>query len=287
MAFGSFGGGGMTGIIGGDPNGDGSGTYPNAFGGVGSLFPSAPQLPSAGSQMKSIYKMVGGQEFAQSLGFKNMKSAIKEKGLAYVQEQLQNKWGPVFEQQQLESLRRTAPEYNQLQLEQAQKFEAPMLMAQMGAQKQASPEFFQMRDQLAASLMGKIGQGLSPEDTAYFQQQMNQQQAAKGMYDSPLGSTQTARYLTGMNLQQQQQNEQNAQGFLNSFRLFPTQDIGVQGAGQNSLISGPSFSDLTSLQSGTMAANNAANIHRLDSIANFGGSMMGMFGGGMGGGGGG
>ena len=103
---------------------------------------------------------------------------------------------------------------------------------------QLDPSYYGVQNALGQQIQSSIGQGLSPEQTNYFSQQLNAQQAAKGMYDSPLSSENTALELTGLNMQQQQQNINNA---LNFPGAFPNQANGILGLGVSTSPTGESL----------------------------------------------
>jgi hypothetical protein len=87
------------------------------------------------------------------------------------------------------------------------------------------PGYFSGRTALGQDLQSRIGQGLSEDQLAFFANKMNQQQGARGIFDSPLGAAATSRYLTTQDLLAQQRNTENYQNYLNNYQLQPIPQV--------------------------------------------------------------
>lgn len=97
-----------------------------------------------------------------------------------------------------------------------QQFGLPAGQAFLGAQQQLAPQFYAGQQQLGQEAFG-TPLGLSPQQTQYFSNQLNAQQAQQGLYGSPLSAQNTALNLTGLNLQQANTQMGQQQSFLNNY----------------------------------------------------------------------
>ena len=132
----------------------------------------------------------------------------------------------------LEEMRQYAPQLADLQMQLQQKYGLPMAQEQQKEQEALDPQYYATRTALGNQIQGQIGQGLSPQQSQYFGQQMAAQQGAKGMYQSPLSSVNTAKGLTALDMQQRQQNIANASNFLGSYNQSGTANVGIPGGNQ-------------------------------------------------------
>lgn len=175
---------------------------------------------------------------------------------------------------------------------------APLATKAYDQQKAMAPDYFNLRTQLGNQLGQSLGQGLSPQQLAFFREQGAINESNYGRTGSPLSSMNQARYLTGLDMQQQQQNIGNAQGFLNSFRLpdpypIPNINLATVGAAQGDFpdfLQIPGYKDLLGAQTGLSGAEYAqgqANAAALGQMVQSGtsslaGGMMGGMGNGQG-----
>lgn len=97
-----------------------------------------------------------------------------------------------------------------------------------GLTNQLNPQYGQIQSTVGNQINSQIGMGLNPQQIAFFGQQLGGQEAAMGLGSSPLGAQNTALALTGLDLQQQQQNTQNALSFSGA---FPNPASGILGLG--------------------------------------------------------
>ena len=132
----------------------------------------------------------------------------------------------------LGQMQQYAPQLAQLQMQLQQKYGLPMAQEQQAESMALNPQYYAMRNALGNQIQGQIGQGLSPQQTQYFTNQLNAGQAARGMYGSPLSSVNTALALTPLNMQQQQQNIANASNFLGNYNMSGTANVGIPGGNQ-------------------------------------------------------
>lgn len=123
------------------------------------------------------------------------------------------------------------------------------------AQNQAlNPQYFSAQNQLGNTLNTQLASGgLTPQQVQFYQNQFQAGQAAQGLGDSPLGAQNAALQLTGLNLQQNQQNIANSQGYLNTFGFQQTPQISGAGVNTSNILGGsltaPSLSDANNLAS--------------------------------------
>jgi hypothetical protein len=195
--------------------------------------------------------------------------------------------------QNLIAQQRYLPQYNQLALDQTKKFLPQELALQnqygtlaaqniRNAQMGIDPGFFAGREALGQDLQGRIGQGLSPDQLSFFGNQVNQQQAARGLFDSPLGATQTGRYLTTQDLLERQRNIQNMQGYLNSYQPQQIPQVvpftGMPGANlAGGALTPPSFGDVASLRASLLGAKFGQNTMQAGQLGNaIGGGLSGL-----------
>lgn len=212
-----------------------------------------------------------------------------------------------YAQQQLNTLQDWFPKFNEFAMAQ-QNAVIPQQIAQQGqfgqqlgqayqdAQKSLAPEFFANRTAMGQQLGQDLGQGLNPQQIQFFRNQMANEQAARGMYDSPLSSVNSSLALTGLDLDKQQQNIGNMQNYLNTYQMpfIPTviQPTGSPGQGLwgemfTPLSQQELFNTNVGLQGAKFArqqgfANSMAH-GIVDSFNNVASLAMGGMGGGMGG----
>lgn len=223
-----------------------------------------------------------------------MKNLQQRQGMLGSMLEQQTNWAAPYEQQQFASMARTAPQMAKLQLDLQKQFGLPMMQASYDAQKAIQPEFYNNRAALGNYLGDQIGKGLNPNQLDFFAQQQRAAQAVRGLADSPLGSTQEARYLTEIDLAQQQKNIANMQNFLNNYQLMNTPQVGVpalpMGGNAGPALTPTSFADTMNLEANLAGMRFAQKQQRYDNLnagmSQLGGSLMGMGSGMMGGGGG-
>jgi hypothetical protein len=202
--------------------------------------PKAPKAPDASTDMQTILNFLLNGGGADQL--------LK----------LQKTYGPEFAQNELALAQQLSPQFAQLRTDLTTKFLPQMSKAYKTAQIAADPEFFKFRDQLQQQLTQNMGQGMNPQQLAFYREQTRQSQAAKGMFDSPLGSEAEAQHLTQLNMAQQNLNLLNAMNFSNSFRQTPMPNE-PQISQANAPFAPPSISTLFDAQRGTSDFNVAAD----------------------------
>jgi len=158
----------------------------------------------------------------------------------------------------------------------------------LNSQEALAPQYYQGRNQLGSYLSSNLGQGLTPAETAYYNQQFLGNQSAMGLGSSPLGAQNSAYQLAGLNMQQTNTNEGMYQNYLNSYlqpqvpNLFGTfSPTNAQGLGGNSL-SSLSPTDLLNLSSNLAGLKYSQQSQQANAIGNgissIGSGLLGMFG---------
>jgi hypothetical protein len=173
-------------------------------------------------------KTLSGGEASLYQNLQGRSTSTGDQGMYAKMLDIQSTYGKQYVQQSLDLQKEFLPQFEQ---------------AQIDAQKQVAPGFYAAQGKLGESITSQIGQGLSKSDLSFFGQQSMQGEQSRGVAASGLGSEQTSRYLTGLNLQQKQQNEVNAQNYLNGFKLGPG-DVSTAMIGEPSATASPSFSDI-------------------------------------------
>lgn len=148
-------------------------------------------------------------------------TAANDKQNGYLNQFLTNLGTELPQLQQISQAQNTAA--NQSALQAQQQFGLPAGQAILGAQQALAPQFYNNQTALGQAL-GQGGnlqngsfQGLTPQQTAFYNQQFMGNEAAQGLGSSPLGAQNAAFQLTGLNQQQANFNEQALQQYLNSY----------------------------------------------------------------------
>lgn len=142
-------------------------------------------------------------------------TAASDKQNGYLNQFLTNLTGELPQLQQISAAQNTAA--NQTALQGQQQFGLPAGQAILGAQQALAPQFYQNQDKLGQFLGGQLGQGLTPQQTNFYNQQFMGNEAAMGLGSSPLGAQNAAFQLTGLNQQQANFNEQALQQYLGGY----------------------------------------------------------------------
>ena len=148
------------------------------------------------------------------------------------QYRLLKKFYPKLADFSFEQMQKFAPQLADLTMQLQEKYGLAMGQEAKSEMQALNPEYYSMRDALGKTIQAGIGQGLSPDQSNYFGQQMAQGQAARGMYQSPLSAQNTAYNLTQMDAAQRQQNLGNASGFLGGYGMFGAPNVGIPGGNQ-------------------------------------------------------
>lgn len=218
-------------------------------------------------------------------------TAARDKQIAHIQDNITTQQGRAFLPQFLSEENKYLPQFNQSALDmfnqnapqeiaQQAKFGTQLGQAYQDAQKQMAPGFYGLRDAQGQALQSQVGQGLSPQEQQFYANQINAQQASKGLFDSPLGSTQEALALTQLDQAQKNINTQNIQSYLNNFQTPFVPQVanltGTPGAGlAGNAFQAPGFNDALNATGGLQSARFA----RAQGTANQLGSGLGQLGG--------
>lgn len=233
-------------------------------------------------QQNRLNKLAKMNQDTLTSGQRNKLDALtaKKDGVGMLQQTLdaQGKLLPQLQANQMQSLNGLTPQLAALQYNTQAQYAPQYAALAQGIEQSLAPQYFSTRDSLGSSIAGKIGQGLTPGDLGFFADQQRNAQAARGMFDSPLGGAMEAKYLTGLNLQQQQQNLLNAQNFLNSYKLPQVADAtGSLNAamGMTPNLAGGAFTPL-GLSDTTGLSSNLAGMKYAQGMANaqaYGGAL--------------
>lgn len=239
---------------------------------------SAPSSPSLEGQVGRIFRLLQGYSPEWQERGKNTTGYLDN----FMQ--LMTEQAPAYEQAMLSGLQQTAPEIAALQAQLFGQYAPQYAKTQVDAIRGANPEFYSQRGQLGQELMGNIGLGLTPEQTDYFSRQLNAQSAARGMFDSPLSAVNSAKALTGLDMQARQQNLQNAMGYINNYATINPNlpNIGLPQLGGYQSFGMPSIQDLFS-QSAQNRQTKVGGGALYSSIPGMVGAGMGLFGAALGG----
>jgi hypothetical protein len=217
--------------------------------GFGDLFSSmlTPGPPTAGGVGNEATQPYYGYSPEQQIQLQNLQNKLAQttnaKQQGKIQDQINNLQTKIsdtsqlgYESQFLKNLQTSIPQLQQIANAQnagsaagavamQQQYGLPAGQAILGAQQQLAPQFYQNQTALGNTLGANIGpggfQGLTPAQTAYYNQQFMGNQAAMGLGSSPLGAQNAADQLTGLNLQQANTQEAQMQNYLNNY-LQPT-----------------------------------------------------------------
>jgi hypothetical protein len=206
-----------------------------------------------------------------------------ESQLGYEPQELANLQNILPQLQAISQAQNQAGAGGALQLQ--QQYGLPAGQAILGAQQQLAPQFYSGQQQLGQELFGSP-LGLTPAQSAYYNQQFMGNEAAMGLGSSPLGAQNAAYQLTGLNLQQANTQLGQQQSYLQNYlqpqvpNLFGTfSPTSATGLGGNMLqsLNPQDFLSLSASLAGQKYAQGISQAQALASpLTNLGNSISGM-----------